>query len=219
MEVRRTDREYGMRRAGKLAAGLCLAAMLCAGCGQEQGPVVVQENTLVISDKGEVTAYVVGEFDKAYYDLAELADMARAEADTFSQAYEGVEKPPVSVESVEPVEDMAGKVVVAYRFDNADSYTAFMGQYEGRRLFYGTVSEAAAHGYLAGVTLSDVKDGTSLTEEGLKQNGDRRLIITDTQAVIYCPAKVTHLSKGASMNEDGSVGTFQAEDAVYILLK
>lgn len=208
-----------MKRAGKLAAGLCLALILCVGCGQEEGPAAVKENALVISGKGEVTAYVVGEFDRAYYDVAELADMAGAEADAFNRTRGGGEQVPVSVGQVEPVEGAADKVVVTYHFDSADSYTQFMSQFEECTLFWGTVSEAASKGYLSGVSLANVKDGTSLTEEGLKQNGDRRLIITDARASVYCPSKVTHLSEGAVMNEDNSVGTFQAEGTVYILLK
>ncbi len=216
--AREADRECVMRRAGKLVAGLCLAALLCAGCGQEQGPATVKENALVISDKGEVTAFVVGELDRSYYDREELANMARAEADAFNERYKTGEQALVSVEQVEPLEE-TGKVVVTYHFDSADSYSQFMGQYEDSSLFYGTVAEAASRGYLSGAGLADVKDGTSLTEEGLKQHGERYLVITSAKASVYCPAKVTHVSKGAAMNEDNSVGTFQAEGTVYILLK
>lgn len=198
----------------KLAAGLCLLAVLLSGCGQTSVPDEISEPSLVIGSDGGVTAYLVGEFDKSYYDLSELTVMAREEAAEFGRPSQDGTMP-VMLENVEAVQDGSGRVVVAYRFDGTASYKAFL----GNELFYGTVEEALAQGYLFDMVFKSVGNGTPMTSETLAAEKERHLIITNAAAVIYCPNKVTHVSTGAVMNSDGSVNASQATDTVYIILK
>lgn len=198
----------------KLAAGLCLLAVLLSGCGQTTVPEEISEPSLVIGSDGEVTAYLVGEFDKSYYDLSELAAMAREEAAEFGRpSSDGTM--PVTLDSVEAVQDGSGRVVVAYRFEGTASYKEFL----GNELFYGTVGEAIAQGYLSDMVFQSVGNGSPMTSDALAAEKERHLIITNAAAVIYCPSKVTHVSTGAVVNSDGSVDASQASDTVYIILK
>lgn len=203
-----------MKKCGKLAAGACLLAALLSGCGKAAGPAEVTEPALVISSNGRVTAYLVGEFDKSYYDLSELKAMAEEEAARYGTASQKGTSP-VTVESVDAIQDGSGRIVVAYGFDGADSYKGFM----KNELFYGTVEEAIAHGFVPDGFLQGTGGGTPMTVENLKEEKGRHLIVTDAAAVIYCPDKVTHMSMGAVLKEDGSVDTSQAEGLVYILLR
>lgn len=215
MKVCRQQKGLGIEmKSFKLAAGLCLLAVLISGCGQAAVPEEISEPTLVIGSGGEVTAYLVGEFDKSYYDLSELAVMAREEAAEFGQPSKDGTMP-VALENVSAVQDGSGRVVVAYSFDGTDSYKGFL----GNALFYGTVAEALAQDILPDMVFQSVGNGTPMTREALTTEKDRHLIITNAAATIYCPYKVTHVSAGVTVNEDGSVDVSQAANMVYIILK
>ncbi len=198
-----------MRKIAKSAVILSLFAIMFSGCGRTAVPDDIQKTTLTVNGSGAVTVFLVGEFDKSYYDLSELTAMVQEEAAEFDG------KGTVTVEGVDAAQDGSGRVVVSYRFDGSDSYQEFMGD----RLFYGTVSDAVAQGYCKGVTLQSVEDGSRLTEQDFSDGEKRHLIITDASAVVCCPEKVTHISEGALLNRDGSVDTSQAKSPVYILLR
>lgn len=201
-----------MRRFVRLVAVFILLAVMFSGCGQATVTEDIQKTTLVIDNKGGVTAYLVGEFDKSYYDLSELTAMARDEAAEFSAGKSG--SAAVTVEKVETAQDRS-RVVVEYVFDGTESYQDFLGE----RLFYGTVSEAIAQGYCRGVELKNVNDGSLLSEDDLAGEAKKHLIVTNAAAVIYCPDKVSHIGGEAFLNQDGSVDTTQTEGVAYILLK
>lgn len=215
-----------MRKVGRLVSACILFSALLSGCGQTGIPENVQEPTLAVSKEGQVTACMVGEFDRSYYDLDELKNMAVAEA----AAYGGSlgEVAPVRVESVEAADDGSNRVVVTYIFNSTESFQGFTGDY----LFYGTVAEALALGYGDGVPLESVKNGSTMTGAEWKQNSDRHLVIYYTTQVepyqekglmIFCPEQVEYVSPGVTVNRDGSVNTTWAEGSeyvpVYLLLK
>lgn len=220
-----------MRRFGRLTvlAVLVLLVPQLSGCGQRVVAKTLKESTLVISADGRLTAYLVGEFDKSYYDLTELAAMAEDEAVEFGGGIE--DAAPVKMESVEPAEDGSNRVVVTYSFDSADSYEEFIED----TLFYGTVEEALARGYGSGVSLQNVNDGFIMTGQDLSQIQGKHLVVfcpkqveiskeqeTEKHFIIYCPDQVEYLSRGAVLNKDGSVDISWIEGTeyapVYILL-
>ncbi len=194
----------------------CLAAVFLAGCSQEKLPEVIDESTISISKDGKISAYVVEQFDKEYYDISELAHMAVAEAGEYNKEKQQGEVIPVVVEKVELVADRSDKVMVVYQFDSAKTYT----DYNESGLFYGTVADAVGEQINLDVVLYQVKDNTILSKDQLLAKPDKHMIITDAKAVIYCPGKVAYVNgEGAVCNQDGSVDTTKAEGTVYILLK
>ena len=227
-----------MRKVGRLGAACILLTVLLSGCGQGGIPENVQEPTLAVTDGGQVTACMVGQFDKFYYDLDELAKMARAEAAAYGGALG--EKAPVRVDGVKASDDGDNHVIVTYIFDSPESYEDFLRtvlQFD-ELLFYGTVAEALAQGYGANVTLQSVKDDSLMTGTEFAQEQGKHLIIyrpeqTErdqdleekkvTHVTIYCPERVEYVSPGAVINEDGSVDTIWTEgdmyEPVYILLR
>ena len=201
-----------MKKVGRLGVACMLLTVLLSGCGQVEIPDDVKEPALAITDGGQVTACLVGEFNKFYYDLDELAEMAKAEAAAYGGALG--ETAPVRVDGVKAADDDSDRVVVTYIFSSPENYEGFTGE----TLFYGTVSEAVAKGYSM-VSLQNVKEEKVLTPAELLLESQRHLIVTKTAAVIYCPDKVTHISQGAVLNQDGSVDASGAEGLIYILLK
>jgi len=202
-----------MKRFGQPVAILCLALVCFVGCGQAKVPETIESSVVAVSSRGQITAYVVEDFGKAYYDLTELSSMAAEEVSEFNDEKQSDGKWAVAMDGVEPLED--GKVKVTYRFSGWEAYTEF----NEEMIFYGPVSEADEKGYIGGASLKSVKDGTLMDEALLKQNSDRKVIITNVRADIYCPASVAYVSEGVSVNADGSVAATQAEGLVYILLK
>lgn len=199
-----------MRSFGKLvAAGFTLTAVL-SGCSPANVPDSVRTTTLEVSRGGGLTYYLVEEFGKEYYDLAELTAMAREETADFA----GTNGGGASLEKVERLGETPDRVSVVYRFENGDCFSRFTGS----SFFYGTVSEALALGYDPGEGLCSAEDGAVIDREQLEENGKMRLIITDARVLIYCPWAVAGI-RGAGLGEDGCVDASQAGEPVWILLK
>lgn len=209
-----------MKKGRVFAAVLCLAAVLLAGCGQTKTPETITDTTVVVNRNGSLTYYMVGEFNKNYYNLEELTAMVQGEAAKFNESRSaGGSAVPVVVESVAYQTAGSNRVVISYRFDGGESFGRFTEEYTEESYFYGTLQEAADKGYLDGVTLKSTKDGSPISQEQMEKNGSARLIITNVKAQFYCPTQVTWLSGGLSPGEGGSVNTTGVEGLVYIVFK
>lgn len=209
-----------MRKFGKIAAVLCLCMLFLTGCGGATVPDTVDTTSVSISREGEITVWLVGDFGSGDYNLSELTAQAVEEVSAFNAA-NGIEAG-ISVEKVEALQNNGGKVAVVYKFDGWENCTKFIGDelfYGTNELFYGTVNEAVAKGYGSNIVMKSVRDQTLFSEQQLKQETDKRLIVTDIKANIYCPGTVSHISDGAVVNEDGSIDSSGVEGLVYILLK
>ena len=208
------DRGMIMIRKRTLAVCLGLLTAMLSACGQVKGPDTIDKPTLVITETGKVTAYLVGELDKAYYELAELEAMALEEAAEFNRLHplDGGEM--VTLESVEALEEGGTGVVVSFGFENAQAYT----EYTGQPLFFGSPEEGLKEAGDGLPVLKNVKDGTEATQESLMAQGGK-LIAVGAGTVVYCPYRVTHVSQGAVLNADGSVDALGAEGTVYILMR
>lgn len=202
-----------MKKCTWLMGLLCLCALFLSGCGEAKLPDVIQAPTVAVDREGKVAVWLLGDFDKSYYSIPELTDMAVSEAAQYCAAKK--RDGAAVVEKVENVQGSSTRVIVSYRFDSCDSCSEFLGNV----FFYGTVEEAIRKGYSTDVIMRDVDDNSLFTESQLRQAGDRYLVITDMNSNIYCPAVVTHISNGALLNEDGSINPSAADGLVYILMK
>ncbi len=201
----------------KYGIGMMAMLLMLSGCAQTKLPEVIETGTIAIGKDGVVSEYVVEAFDKAYYSVEELTQMAVNEAAEYNAKVQAGETIPVTVNKVEGLTtaDGSNKAIVEYRFDCGDTFTDF----NEKILFYGTVAQAKAKGIDLDLTLYQVKDNSQLSGQELSAAEEKKIVITDAKAVIYCPGKVTHLSEGAVYNEDGSIDTVNTEGTVYILLK
>lgn len=200
-----------MKRLGKVVLAVWFCIVFLAGCGEAKVPDVVEAPTVSVSKEGEIRVWQVGEFDKSYYNLAELGNMASEEVRDYNSA---AGKEAVAVEKTEALDDGSGKVVVCYKFDGWESCTDFCENH----IFYGTVKEAELKGFGTDIAMKGAKDGTPYAGS-ITQEGDKYLVVTDMKADIYCPGTVAYISDGAVMNGDGSVSSAEAEGLVYILMK
>ena len=193
-----------------------LFGLALTGCTSARMPEIVEHSSLKISSGGAVSSWLVSDFDKDYYDVKELAGMAAGEAIAYNQAHPMENaKEAVTLEGAETF-DSDQKVRLHMSYTDCATY----GEYNGEILFYGTVAEAVQQGYDFSTKVQSIGEGgEELSGTDIKLDGGIRLLITNARANVYCPRKVTHISAGASMNEDGSVDTTQTDAIVYILMK
>lgn len=207
-----------MGRHLRVYMGLAVAICLFTACGQAKLPDMVEQDSIVVGQDGGITAYIVRDFDKDYYELSELTVMAREEASDYNNKNG---ENAVTARAIELLEDGSSRVRAIYDYLSYSDYNGF----NEDRLFYGTVREAVSEGKagelfsaseLGMSDVKSVKDGSPADADKL---ADRHMIVTDADALIYCPGQAAYLSEGAVLNEDGSVDTAQTGETVIIILK
>ena len=189
-----------MNKKIRIAVCAFFFSLLLAGCGQAKVPDVVDTPSLSVEKDGTVTSYLVGVFDKAYYDIDALARMASEEAAAYNAQKQTGETTPVLVEKTEELSDGSGKVVVVLKYDSTDTFS----DYNNSVLFYGTTAQAREEGYE--LEAADAESG-------------EYVLITDQKVKLYCPRKVVRAGGGAVLKEDGSVDASAAEDLAYVFMK
>lgn len=202
----------------KIYMGLIIAVCLLSACGQAKLPDVVERDSIVIDKDGSITSYIIGDFDKDYYELSELTVMAREETSEYNKQ-NGADF--VIARDVELMEDGSPRARAIYDYASYIHYSGF----NEENLYYGTVQEAVSEDSAADTFFSpsldfssvkNVKDGSAADREKLS---NKHIVITDADALIYCPEPVAYISEGAVLNEDGSVDTAQADGIVIIIMK
>lgn len=207
-----------MGKFGKTVMCLFLCMVFLSGCGQANGPDKIESTTLVLNNKGSVTAYLVGNFAREYYSLSELESMVTGEASGYNDNVSVAgQDDAVKVETVELLESDSSKAMITFRYNSVDTYS----DYNDVELFYGTVNEAIAAGYaLTDEDIFSVKDSSQAQNGYLRQKASKQhVLITGEHIIFYCPYSVTYLSDGAVLNEDGSVDMRACEGTGIILMK
>lgn len=206
-----------MKKCIKMLVGLSACTMLFAGCGAAKLPETIETTTISINDEGGITSYLVEEFNKEYYDVSELTQMAVEDAAAYNEEHQTGEIIPLTVVDVTTLAGNEGsKVMVQHKYNSDEDYAG----YNESEFFYGTVAEALAAGYELTALLTSVKDKAPLSQEELLAKPDKTyILITDAKAAIYCPRKVTHVGDGVIYQEDGSVDTTMVDGVVVVLMK
>lgn len=201
--------------------GLLITSMLWAGCGpMAKVPEEAVQNSLIIDKEGAVVSHMVDVFDKSYYDLEELKQMAVEEIAAYNTAKQIGTTAPVSLKEVKKT--ASSMAVVTYNYDSLATY----GDYNNRTCFYGTVAEAKADGYNFDVLNqvmfnADADDSIVSSQLNEAKMQKKHVILLDEKTLVYCPYKVSYASENAVVREDGSVDTtamLPEEFPVIILL-
>lgn len=189
-------------------AGLMLCMAVFAGCGAAKVPDTVTDTSLIIDKSGSVVSHIVEAFDRDYYDLNDLRKMAQEELADYNTTHQKGEHALVSLERVEALSDAGNSVVVTYSYDSAATYEA----YTGNLLFYGTVDEAMKAGYdfeTLNRPLFDAKGAKRMESKELQESGmsGKHVVLMGEAAKVYCPYRVSCVSGGAVVSQDGSIDT------------
>ena len=186
-----------------------IAATVCSNitaCGAEK-----EQATCVEIDKdGKVTNVIYEAFDKEYYDIQELSDMAASEISEYNSEYSNQK---IALEKAELVEDDSfAKLTMTYV--SASDYSHF----NQVSLFYGTVEEALDKGYTVSNTLVN-SEGDSMDGSFIEEHKNRHIVITSDKSNIKTPYNIEYMSKGVTLNDKKeAVLSAVTADTVQLLL-
>lgn len=191
--------------------------LLCffAGCGSAKVPEVIEKSTIAISKEGVVSAFIVDSFDKDYYDVNGLKDMAKQEADEYNRPFSLSEKMPVTVKDAAMVATDNTSVVLSYEFDTPATYEDFMQS----RLYYDSLEVATRQRLLDAIKVYTLKDHKEKELNDLLDGKNYHVVIAEEPVIYYCPEKVVYVSEGLVVEEDGSVNATNAIGTIYIVTK
>ncbi len=206
----------GRKIAVSLCGILCLITLL-GGCGQSKIPSDLSVPAISVTGKGKVTAYIVEDFDKDYYDLAELGNMVEDELSKFNESRKSAEGEDavVKVSLTQTLVEEVPKAVLVLTFRDITCYR----EYFGKDLFYGTIAQAQKAGYDLNVELTSVKDGTTIGKSEIFGMGNSHVLIVQDKVRIFGPGKAQYVTSKAAVKEDGSVEPSDTEDNTYIIMK
>lgn len=165
---------------------------------------------------GQVTCCIIDGFEKDYYDLDELRQMAVEEATHFNGENKQGEGSAVSVLEVGRINEAQNLVRVTYRLSGGAAYTDFFGE----KLYFETVGEAVDAKHLfTGIDLYGEAETIKMDEVNKAKLRGRHVIITDAKTIIEVPYEVEYYSYGVTLRKDGSVDTLGCSQTATIVLK
>ena len=175
------------------------------GCGGDNR----KETNLSISKDGKITNTIYEAFDKDYYDIDELSDMANREISYYNSEYDS---PKIAISDVGLIEDKAiGRIVMI--FETSSDYSHF----NQANLFYGTVQEALDKGFELSGSLVD-KNGKVFDLEK-EDYLNKHIVITGEKTVIYTPYNIEYMTSGVELLDKKEADlTNVTTDLVQILL-
>ena len=192
-----------------------LIMCIFAGCGAAKVPDVIEKSTIAINKEGVVSAFIVDLFEKDYYDVNGLKNMAQQEADEYNRQFSLSGKVPVTVKDAAKVATDASSVVLTYEFDTAATYEAFM----HARLYYDSLETAMRSRLLDTIKVYTLKDHQEKELDDLLDGRNYHVVIAEERVIYYCPEKVVYVSDGVVVEEDGSVNATNAKGTIYIVTK
>ncbi len=204
-----------MKKCVQLTACLLALLTILGGCGNAEAKPDPSSTTLLLEKDGQITFYLVEDFDKEYYKLSELSDMAKEEASEFNQKNPMTIGSAVTVTNVASLEGETPKALIQYSFAGDEQFTTFT----GANLYYGTVGEAWDHGFHVKGTLSNPKGTDKISELELTTMGNYSVFYTDLKYPVYTERKVAYLSPGAMVMSDGGIDLTNVEGTAVIILK
>jgi len=221
-----TPEREGELMKGKIKGGIRIITIFLfmtvylTGCGMTEEMGAITESTIIVTDKGVVTSYLVEDFGgdllkrdiKIYYDMEELRAMLEQEVADFNRSAGNT----VTIESVEAASNVSTNLVVALKFEKTEAYR----DYSGLDLFYGTVEQAYAAGYNLDITLVSTKaDGQTIGKSEILNMGSMHILIAEDMVQIICPKKAQYYSESMSHISDTRFDAADAEGLKYIIMK
>lgn len=176
----------------KLCAILFMCIIVLAGCNKSAASLNANEikvNTLLIRNDGIVQSAIVEDFDKDYYSKTELSDFIDDQITDYNTT---VGEDAVEKDSFE-VKDGTAKVVFTY--GTMKDYEDF-NEVEA----YYLTSEEAKTNKLVPDTLTDTKEGKSVSKEEALDNEDYKVIIVTEELDVVIEGKVLYYSNGILLN-------------------
>lgn len=209
--------------------GLC--SSLLGGCSlfSKKYSYSPEENSIYVYADGQITAAIIEDFDKDYYDLEELTGLAQQQVLAYNKSKYGLEYYsydqltkeqrkeillPVSLESVQKKDQ---KVILILRYANGDTYTGFNGidikNAGGSKVFTGAVGNTQMP--LEG-TFVAAKGGASQLTSELAEKTDYQMLYVDYATKVYFEHDVSYVTNNVAVLTGNSVQTASGQGSMII---
>ena len=203
---------YGSDQVRKGKALIILASLItCLMTGCFGGNDDLNDTTLSISSKGEITHHIVESFDKSYYNEDELRTGINEQIEEYCN-----EKGDDSLIKLKDLKILDGVATADLIFKDYSDYAAF----NEVDLFYGTIEEAIAADYPTDVTLKSVDDDETIGKYEFEALANNKIIVTGESLIIKTPGKIAYTTANIDVIDKSTAK--MASDSVgvgYIVLK
>lgn len=203
---------YGSDQVRKGKALIFLASLItCLMTGCFGGNDDLNDTTLSISSKGEITHHIVESFDKSYYNEDELRTGINEQIEEYCN-----EKGDDSLIKLKDLKILDGVATADLIFKDYSDYAAF----NEVDLFYGTIEEAIAADYPTDVTLKSVDDDETIGKYEFEALANNKIIVTGESLIIKTPGKIAYTTANIDVIDKSTAK--MASDSVgvgYIVLK
>ncbi len=203
-----TIAQLSTKRISKIAVfavALSFFTVLACGCGAIKAP----ETKLSINKDGEITSVLAEHFDKDYYQLSELEEMAADEISYYNSEYDS---PKINLLESEVSED--GAVLLSMSYSSYIDYAHF----NQITFYYGTVGDAVDKGFAVDRELVDPK-GETISFDDIDDINGRHIIITGDKVTIAAPYNISYMTKGAVLKDKKEADLSEVSaDVVQLLL-
>lgn len=201
------------KRIGVLFLGAALMLGI-GGCGlfMKSYDFTEAADSIYIGENGTIKAAMIADFDKDYYDIDELGEVARAQALEYNQTYYGIsysssdqmtdeEKKtmllPVSFESAVKAE---GKASLVFTYANGDTYTGFNSAeiaLKGGSKVYTSLMGINTMSLDQSFVSADGKK--TVTAEELAEKADYTVVYVDFPTVVYGIHDIAYVSSNVTV--------------------
>ncbi len=171
----------------------------------------LNETTILISGKGEITHHIVETFDKSYYNEDELRSQINDQIEEYCKS-----KNDDKLVKLKELKILDGKATAELIFKNFSDYAAF----NEVDFFYGTIEEAMAGGYTTDVTLKSADSDETIDKYEFESLKDKKIIVTGEPILIRTPDKIAYTTANIDVIDKDICK--MASDSVgvgYIVLK
>lgn len=182
--------------------------MTLAGCSKTE----LTKDTVTVDRKGAITAIIMDIYDKSYYDLNEVEEMAKKEISEYNQE-QG--RAAVTYGSVEKSDDNVVKMTI--RYQDPFSYADF----NHVQFFYGTVKDAFQAGYDLNVELISAKNREELIgADKILEMGDSYILITSEPLYIQLDRNIQYMSSNVvDIVNKKEADTIDDGNLIYVISK
>lgn len=178
----------------------------CSGSNDD-----LNETTLIINNKGEITHRIVESFDKSYYNEDELRSQINEQIESYCAG-----KDDDKLIKLKELKVLDGVATAELTFKDCNVYSEF----NDVELYFGTIEEAMAADYTTDVTLKSATDDETIGKYEFEALKDNKIIVTDESLLIKTPGKIAYTTANIDVIDKDLAK--MASDSVgvgYIVLK
>ncbi|MDD6812569.1 MAG: hypothetical protein PUD93_12070 [Lachnospiraceae bacterium] len=146
---------------------LIIIAAVFGITGCSGGSNLADANTISVQKDGSIKQVIVEQFERSYYNVDELSEMAQKKIDQFNNGADNI--------VCDSIKTKDGKIIVEITYQTGTDYSDF----NNRELFSGTVEEAEAKGY--SLKHAVAVDGSDINEEQLAGIAQNHVLIVQTK--------------------------------------